>query len=107
MDRNLADAAGPDPQDATAGRQAELSAAEAEVRSRWRDFADRHGISAPTIAHVSHFLASQYGINWDEALVRCLAGDSRTTGALDMTLALRRMADLLLDSGMIAGGPGA
>jgi len=77
-----------------------LSAATAEVRKQWGAYAGRKAIRAPTIQHVSNFLAFQYGVGWDEELV------GRVTGAapgevLDMDSVFPRLADMLLDSGVI------
>jgi hypothetical protein len=84
----------------TAAGRLNLSAATAEVRKQWGAYAGRKAIRAPTIRHVSNFLAFQFGGSWDEELV------SRVTGAdpgetLDMNDVLPRLADMLLDSGVI------
>ena len=76
-----------------------LSLATADVRAKWNQYVGRKGIRAPTVHDVSDFMAFQYGVEWDESLVARLAGQVGR-GALDMDLALPRIADLLLDSGV-------
>lgn len=77
-----------------------LSAATAEVRARWGQYAGRKAIRSPAIRQVSDFLEFQYGVSWDDELLSRVTG-ANSGGMLDMDVVLPRLADMLLDSGVI------
>lgn len=78
-----------------------LGAATAEVRSKWNQYAGRKSIRAPVVHDVAQFLAIQYGLPITDEDVAHMLG--RTTRAvLDMSDVLPRLADALMDNGVLA-----
>lgn len=78
-----------------------LSFATAEVRKQWARYAGRKGIRAPTIRHISNFLTLEYGLQLDDDIVGRLVKVSGHDEAVPMDMALPRIANALLDSGVL------
>lgn len=78
-----------------------LSAATAEVANRWRAYAEGRNIRTPAVRQVAAFLQVEYGIEWSDNLVARLVGGSDAAAQVDMSSVIPRLADMLLDSGVL------
>lgn len=77
-----------------------LSAATDELMRGWARYAGRKGISRPTVQHLLDFLRVSYGIEVPANSVTAMFG-ATASQSVDVEAIMPRVADVLIDSGLI------
>jgi hypothetical protein len=85
---------------AAAGRL-DLNAVTVEVKKQWARYAGRNGISQPTTRHLANFLNYAWGAQVEAEDIAELVGHTGSQNAVDMDIAAPRMANVLLENGLV------